>query len=40
MTLDAPNLFCIGVYALVVAIGIIQVAILIRDGIEIRRMRK
>jgi hypothetical protein len=38
MTLDAPNLFCISIYALVVALAIIQIAILIKDGLE--RMRK
>jgi hypothetical protein len=38
MTLDAPNLFCISVYALIVALAIIQIAILVKDGLE--RIRK
>jgi hypothetical protein len=38
MILDAPNLFCVSVWGLAVVIGIIQIVILIKDGLE--RIRK
>ena len=38
MNLDLPNLFCISVWGLAVAVAIIQIAIPVKDGLE--RMRK
>ena len=38
MNLDLPNLFCVSVWGLAVALAIIQIAILVKDGLE--RIRK
>jgi hypothetical protein len=38
MTIDAPNLFCIGAWGIAAALAIIQIVVLVKDGLE--RIRK